>query len=356
MERLTQTELLRLQKFLQETSVPCDLAVFAERTLPAINELVGGDVICHAEADPRSGSLVSQTTYASNGVAPECRTEFEDLMFTHPVFMHWAESGETVAARTSDFVSRREWHRAPLYVDVYRQWRCEDSLAIGLPAPPGLLACFCIERGKPFTDRERQIMEIVRPHLANSYRNAEAFTLLGQATASSDTQSMLLDWTGRPVMASPGAWELLGHYFPDESLGRSGLPESLERWVARQLTRFSHDREVATLADPLELRSEGGSLLAVRLLRRPSSGEQALLVFQEHGNGHLRAIAGMFHLSLREQEVLAAAMRGLDSESIADALFISRRTVDKHFENIYNKLGVDSRGAALAIAHSASRS
>ena len=44
------------------------------------------------------------------------------------------------------------------------------------------------------------------------------------------------------------------------------------------------------------------------------------------------------------------AVRGLDSESIAGALCISRRTVDKHFENIYNKLGVDSRSAAVAVA------
>ena len=348
MERLNQNELQRLQKFLQETSVPCDLAVFAERTLPAINELVRGDVVCHAEADPRSGNLVSQTTYASNGPAPNYRTEFEGLMFTHPVFLHWAEGGDTVAARTSGFVNRREWHKSPLYQGVYRHWRCEDSLAIGLPAPPGLLACFCIEREKPFTERERLLMELVRPHLANSYRSAEAFSLLGQATASSDTQSMLLDWCGRPVMASPGAWELVRHYFPLQSAGRSGLPEALEGWIARQLIRFEMGREVASPALPLELRSEGGTSLTLRLLRRPASGEQALLVLQEHGNGQLRDIAARFGLSPREQEVLSAAMRGLDSEAIAETLCISRRTVDKHFENIYNKLGVDSRSAAVA--------
>jgi DNA-binding CsgD family transcriptional regulator len=348
MERLSQNELERLRKFLQETSVPCDLSEFAERALPAINELVRGDVVCHAEADPAAAKLVSQTTYASNGPAPDCRTEFEGLMFEHPVFAHWAVSGDTAAARTSDFVGRIEWHKSDLYQNVYRHWRCEDSLAIGLPAPPGLLACFCIEREKPFTDRERLLMEIVRPHLANSYRTAEAFSLIGQATASSDTQSMLLDWSGRPMMASPGAWELIEHYFPMYTTGDAGLPEALERWVARQLARFLPDREVASLAAPLELRSEGGASLTIRLLRRPALGEQALLVLQEQGNGRLRDAGQIFGLSPREQEVMSAAMRGLDSQSIADALCISRRTVDKHFENIFNKLGVDSRSAAIA--------
>lgn len=277
-------------------------------------------------------------------------------MFTHPVFMHWAESGDTAAARTSDFVNRREWHKAPLYQDVYKHWRCEDSLAIGLPAPPGLLACFCIEREKPFADRERLLMEIVRPHLANSYRNAEAFSLLGQATASSDTQSMLLDWSGRPVMAAPKAWELIEHYFPMQTAGESRLPVAIERWVARQLSRFAVEREVASLASPMEVHSEGGTCLTLRLLRRPEHGEQALLVLQEKGNGHLRGLSERFGLSPREQEVLSAAARGLDSESIAEALCISRRTVDKHFENIYNKLGVDSRSAAVATVLGAGRS
>jgi len=46
--------------------------------------------------------------------------------------------------------------------------------------------------------------------------------------------------------------------------------------------------------------------------------------------------------------VILGAIRGLDSTAIAEALCISRRTVDKHFENIFNKLGVDSRSAAVA--------
>ena len=281
MERLNHGELQRLQKFLQETSVPCDLTVFAERTLPAINELVRGDVVCHAEADPTASKLVSQTLYAAGGNTAGCGGDFEASMWEHPVFMHWATSGNTAAARTSDFVNRQQWHRSNLYQTVYKQWRCEDSLAIGLPAPPGLLACFCIERGKPFTERERTLMEIVRPHLANSYRNAEAFSLIGLATASGETKSMLLDSCGRPVMASPGAWEVLEYYFPEQPAGESGLPDALELWVTRQLTRFTPDREVAALAAPLELRSEGGASLTVRLLRRPASGEQALLVLQE---------------------------------------------------------------------------
>ena len=40
----------------------------------------------------------------------------------------------------------------------------------------------------------------------------------------------------------------------------------------------------------------------------------------------------------------------MSSTEIADHLFISRRTVEKHLDNIYNKLGVASRSAAVALA------
>jgi non-specific serine/threonine protein kinase len=48
-------------------------------------------------------------------------------------------------------------------------------------------------------------------------------------------------------------------------------------------------------------------------------------------------------LSAREREVAEAIARGLTNEGIAVALVISRRTVERHVENIFAKLGVASR-------------
>ena len=55
-------------------------------------------------------------------------------------------------------------------------------------------------------------------------------------------------------------------------------------------------------------------------------------------------------LTEREMEVLAAAARGERSKEIALNLSISERTVKAHLASIYNKLGVDSRAAAIAVA------
>lgn len=57
-----------------------------------------------------------------------------------------------------------------------------------------------------------------------------------------------------------------------------------------------------------------------------------------------------FGLTAREIEVLRLVAEGMPDREIAEALFVSRRTIGGHVTNILNKLGVGSRAAAAAIA------
>ena len=56
-------------------------------------------------------------------------------------------------------------------------------------------------------------------------------------------------------------------------------------------------------------------------------------------------------LSPRELEVLRLVARGLTDAEVGVRLFISPRTVARHLQSIYNKLGVNSRTAAAAFAY-----
>jgi ATP/maltotriose-dependent transcriptional regulator MalT len=48
-------------------------------------------------------------------------------------------------------------------------------------------------------------------------------------------------------------------------------------------------------------------------------------------------------LTRRELEVLTLIVEGHSSKEVADLLFISKRTVDFHLDNVYGKLGVSNR-------------
>lgn len=55
-------------------------------------------------------------------------------------------------------------------------------------------------------------------------------------------------------------------------------------------------------------------------------------------------------LTRRQAEVLQALATGAGEREIAERLSISRRTVQKHLERCYRRLGVNSRSRAAGIA------
>lgn len=67
--------------------------------------------------------------------------------------------------------------------------------------------------------------------------------------------------------------------------------------------------------------------------------------------GEDRAVVPVSHLTDRERQILLLAAEGLDNAAIADRLTLSVRTVERHFQNLYLKLGLSGRTArAAAVA------
>ena len=56
-----------------------------------------------------------------------------------------------------------------------------------------------------------------------------------------------------------------------------------------------------------------------------------------------------YNLSAREMEVLRLVLDGLTYAEAADTLFIAKKTVDTHMQNIYDKVGVRSRYALVYL-------
>ena len=71
----------------------------------------------------------------------------------------------------------------------------------------------------------------------------------------------------------------------------------------------------------------------------------------ESGGGQEEAfLQTQFGLSAREAEVLLWVARGKPNKDVSDILGISPRTVNKHLEQVFTKLGVENRASAAALA------
>lgn len=84
-----------------------------------------------------------------------------------------------------------------------------------------------------------------------------------------------------------------------------------------------------------------------------SSDEQWVIVLREESDtAQIEALMLTFKLTKRESEVLYWAIKGKTSRDIGDILSSSPRTINKHLEHVFEKLGVETRTAAASLAAS----
>jgi NarL family two-component system response regulator YdfI len=103
------------------------------------------------------------------------------------------------------------------------------------------------------------------------------------------------------------------------------------------------DTDRSALFNTIRAAARGETLLKPEIMAR-------ILAKTGHQSKHIEEQASNLSLTNREQEVLKAVAQGQRSKEIAVCLGISERTVKAYLANIYSKLGVDSRAAAIAVA------
>jgi DNA-binding CsgD family transcriptional regulator len=103
---------------------------------------------------------------------------------------HWACQACSYPERTgdlrsvvkpSDFYSERQWHSTGMYTDIFRPQGYEHDLQLCLPDPAGLSAgpgqtvrlIFSRGPGPDFSERDRALLVLLRPHLHQAYLDAE---------------------------------------------------------------------------------------------------------------------------------------------------------------------------------------
>lgn len=197
-----------------------------------------------------------------------------------------------------------------------------------------------------FTEQDRSSLTLLAPHIANAIRNALVYERLSLALETENCGIIAVDAEGEPLFISEFARQLFDRYFANEKRGADALPESLAAW-AKQVDVAAETSDFDLPPQPLRIETLHGSL-TIRQMQNSTTRERTLLLTEEK---FLDAAAfEKLGLTKREAEVLLLITRGKTDDCIATLCGISLRTVHKHVEHIYIKLGVETRTGAMLKA------
>jgi DNA-binding CsgD family transcriptional regulator len=127
------------------------------------------------------------------------------------------------------------------------------------------------------------------------------------------------------------------------------LPETLQRWINYQIALFTQSDHFTAPTLPLQLESKG-KRLTIRFLVDHIQGQYLLLLEEQPPQSFSIDLLESLGLTRREAEVLLEVSKDKNNKDIGTILGCSDKTVKKHLENIYSKLGVQSRSAAVLSA------
>jgi DNA-binding response OmpR family regulator/DNA-binding CsgD family transcriptional regulator len=174
-----------------------------------------------------------------------------------------------------------------------------------------------------------ELLARIRVHLANARTSHSA----QMALDASGRYLLAVDQSGRVKWATPQAAALLA----DVLTAAMDLPPELRVWL-QQVGAGSDAPLIFAGARRLEFSSVGRLGPDEILLRLAEAGADAAFLQRQ------------LRLTAREAEVLLWIGRGKSNRDISEILGISPRTVNKHLEQVFEKLGIENRASAAALA------
>jgi DNA-binding NarL/FixJ family response regulator len=192
--------------------------------------------------------------------------------------------------------------------------------------------------------RPKEVLARIAAHLrsARTQRQARnALDAFGHATM------VVRERDGRRIWQTTLARTLLAEFFGSEDT----TPPELTAWVAREALRrrAGADPHTLTLARGRRRITFALHEMPEESLEEGSDGEWLVVMRETDDDAVVEAVMLAFKLTAREAEVLYWVVKGKTNRDIGDILGTSPRTVTKHLEHVFEKLGVETRTAAAAM-------
>lgn len=165
-----------------------DPAAFAEVGVQRLPALVASEFTTLSLCD-LTGGRREVFGLPRGALSAEDRAAFNRHFDSHPLVRFHGYQGGGVTRRISDCVPFARFRESALYNDYYRRIRIDHAMALPVFVRDGLLVSFVLNRSRrDFSDRERALLDLVRPRLERLYRRSRTLGAL------SGRESEVLRW------------------------------------------------------------------------------------------------------------------------------------------------------------------
>ncbi|MGZ5866388.1 MAG: response regulator [Xanthobacteraceae bacterium] len=186
-----------------------------------------------------------------------------------------------------------------------------------------------------------ELLARIRVHLGNARRAQgahAALDTLGRYLLAANRAAEIL-W------CTPQAARLLGAAFANFDGAGFALPPEVKAWLGRGGRPAGEDAEGINLVS-----ETSDKKLRLSYVGQIGPDEILLRLIEGDVRDDKTLLKVKLSLTVREAEVLLWLARGKSNRDIGEILSLSPRTVNKHLEQVYSKLGVENRTSAAALA------
>ena len=289
--------------------------------------------------------------------------QMDPLQLTRRINTRWKGPMSLEKSIDYDTIQSSEY-----YEDFLKPQKIHYKLVVNLVAERELHGRIVLTRSRkrnPFSKREMEIAKSVSPYLAHALAHHDLRrevnrkgNLLKYVEENASVGMVLLDEDLQIIHKNSKADEFfsaLGNYtftnWDEDPIFRQLLKDCRE--MKAELQKCPAGSVTVPKQRILEGPNRSRFSIRSKIFERELGWEDTRLfmVFIEElspfGDVSIRYLMDVFHLSKRETDVVSLLFSGLKNVEIAKKLYVSEITVKKHLQNIYGKVGVNSRTALI---------
>jgi DNA-binding CsgD family transcriptional regulator len=352
---LSRSDVASLLAAVAELSSSVDPETLADRMPSAVAKVFDCEMVSFDNFSNDRDHAYIETQWHNNTdiLTPSVIEVFSEVYNTwpeeHPLAFEILHRGNNIPLRMSDCVSNSKFRNKAIFSEFFRRIGIAYQLGIAMPVSKELtVSCALNRASKDFSEKDKVMLGLLTPHLINSIRNSLFVREMRQRALrlekmlASVSRGVIRVGADRSLLeiSEPATRNLL-KYFPSWKAGSGRLPERMHAWL--MVNCESNSDQLLDLHKPFIVMRDGGMLRVVAV--RDAVGEVTLLM-EERGRIAADSLAST-GLTKRESEILLHIESGKSDAAVATLCGISKRTVQKHVENIFKKLNVETRTAAV---------